>query len=183
MMRVLMLVTLLFTTAEAQNYQRLVSAQDVAERLQGVRVQLLYVTPVIENKAIAEAIRRAAVERGVKVYLLVAPDFVEAPGSYTASLAALEGVRVRMAQVERSFAILDVEEAAVVLEGSLLGSGSASFLQRASYAVNEGEVMAERSGLFAGVWEEAAPYLSLVERLDSPELESEAFDWDVLGGL
>lgn len=183
MKRLVILAALLWATSEAQDYQQLANSQDVARRIGGVRTQLIYVTPVVEDEVIAEAIRRAAVERGVKVFLLLTPELVEAPGSYAASLATLEGVQIRLAQVDRSFAILDVEEASVVLEGSLLGSGSATFREQTSYAMTEGQVVSDRSALFGSVWDGAIPYVSLVERIQSPEQETETFDWSVLGGL
>lgn len=182
-MRLFLISLCLFSTAQAQSFQRLVDAQDVAARFSSARQQLIVVTPVIDTKVVAEAIRRVAVERGVNVFLLLAPEFVEAPSSYGASLGALAGVQIRLANIDRSFALVDADQTAVVLEGALLGSGSAAFLTQESYAITDAKVISARSALFAETWEEAVPYVSLVNRLEGPQLEPETLDLSILGGL
>ena len=66
------LVLLLLTPARAQP-EALASSQQVVTQLDRAHDQLLLLAPNLFSKPVAEAVRRAAAERGVQVFILVAP--------------------------------------------------------------------------------------------------------------
>ncbi len=146
----------------------LTTAQQVAAQLGRAHEQLLLVTPSVSSKPLAEALRRAAAERGVQVFIVVAPAWAEAPGSYVASLALLEGVRVRLAETERQFVVVDVADDAFVIEGSLVSASTQRFDERPTYAFANPQAVGERALHFAELWRSAVPYRSFIYREEVP---------------
>ena len=142
----------------------LTTPQGVASQLERANEQLLVLAPNVFSKPTAEAIRRAAAERGVRVFVLVSPAWVEAPGSFVASLSLIEGVQVRLAEVERRFVVVDTGGAAFVIEGGLVGEGSRRFDERPTYALADPPAVAARAELFMGVWQGAVPYMPFIDR-------------------
>lgn len=161
-----LIVLLLFpaSVAFAGPPEALVSSSAVADALNGAREQVLLLSPSVSNREVAEALRRAAVERDVKVFMVVSPEHVEEGGSFVASLAALDNVRVRLAVVDRAFALVDAAGAAFVIEGGALSEGGGQFDAQEGYATRDSDVIADRGGLFNDVWGVAPAYRSLVER-------------------
>lgn len=166
-MRGCTLALLLLTSVWAQP-QSLSDAQQVAAQLGRAQEQLLLVTKSVSSKPLAEALRRAAAERGVRVFIVVAPASVEAPGSYVASLALLGGVQVRLAQTERQFVVVDVASDAFVIEGSLISTSVRRFDERPTYAFAEPQAVGERALHFAELWRSAVPYRSFIYREEVP---------------
>jgi phosphatidylserine/phosphatidylglycerophosphate/cardiolipin synthase-like enzyme len=162
-----LLVIPLLATAWAQP-SAITTPQQVVSQLDRANVQLLVVAPSVFSKPTAEAIRRAAAERGVQVFVIVSPRWVEAPGSYVASLSLIEGVQVRLAETERRFVVVDVGEAAFVIEGGLVSEGSRRFDEGPTYALADPLEVASRAGLFTDVWQGAVPYTSFINREDIP---------------
>ncbi len=68
---------------------------------------LCVMTQGVVSQSLAEDIRRAAVERGVKVYILVPPDLVQTPASYIPGLSLLDTVQVRVLEHQENFVIQD----------------------------------------------------------------------------
>lgn len=161
------LVLLLLTSVWAQS-EPLSTAQQVASQLGRAHEQLLLVTPSVSSKPLAEAVRRAAAERGVKIFIVVAPASVEAPGSYVASLALLDGVQARLAETERQFVIVDVADDAFVIEGSLVRATTRRFDEQPTYAFADPQAVDERASRFAELWRSAVPYRSFIYREDIP---------------
>lgn len=161
-----LLVIPLLATACAQP-SAITTPRQVVSQLGRANAQLLVVAPSVFSKPTAEAIRRAAAERGVQVFVIVSPRWVEAPGSYVASLSLIEGIQVRLAETERRFVVVDVGEAAFVIEGGLVSEGSRRFDEGPTYALADPLEVAARAELFMGVWQGAVPYTSFI-REDMP---------------
>lgn len=167
LMRWCALALLVLTTAWAQP-ESLTTAQQVAAQVSRAHEQLLLVTPSVSSKPLAEAVRHAAAERGVQVFIVVAPAWVEAPGSYTASLALLDGVQVRLAETERQFVIVDVAGDAFVIEGGLVSTSVRRFDERPTYALADPQDVSKRAEVFTQLWHSATPYRSFISREDFP---------------
>jgi hypothetical protein len=78
---------------------------EVAQAIATARSEIMLATDVLRSQDIAEALR-AAVMRGVAVYIITPQENIENPESYLVSLA-LAGANVRLAPVEGSFATID----------------------------------------------------------------------------
>jgi hypothetical protein len=156
---------LLISAALAQIPEALTTPEAVAEQLGAANEQLLVMVPTVRSQPLAEALRKAAVERGVRVYLLVSPEYVEEGGSFVPALAVLERVQTRLALVDRSFVIADRGEAAFLLEGEVLGESTQGFDTRETYALRDAATISTRGRLFEEVWLAAPEYISLIERM------------------
>lgn len=163
-MRALALL-LLVSSAVAQAPEALSTPEAVAAQLGTANEQLLVMVPTVRSQVIAEALRKAVVERGVKVFLLVSPEYVEEGESFVPSLAILDGVQTRLALVDRAFVVADRGEAAFLLEGSVLGSSAQGFDARETYALRDAATLSNRARLFEDVWLAAPEYISLIERM------------------
>lgn len=156
---------LLLAVASAQTPEALVTPEAVAAQLDTATEQLLVLVPTVRSEPLAEALRRAAVERGVRVYLLVSPEVVEEGGSFVPGLAVLDNVFTRLALVDRSFVVADRGESAFLLEGEALSLPAAGFDNRATYALRDPALIGDRGRLFEDVWLAAPEYRSLIERM------------------
>lgn len=164
-------VALLFTTAWTTAWAQpdtLTTPQEVVGQLGRAHDQLLIMTPGLYSKAVAEALRRAAAERGVEVFIVVSPAWAEAPGSYVASLALVSGVQVRLAETTRRFVVVDVGDDAFVIAGGLVGEAARRFDERPTYALAEPRAVQTHAGLFTETWDAAIPYRSFIDREDVP---------------
>lgn len=106
-----------FTAAArgAQEDGRLTSPAEVAAFVHAATRHVWFVAPTLTSQEVADALRRAAVERGAAVYLLAQQDQATQPASYVQGLSRLRGVQVRLAA--------RVEEAALVIDGRHLIRG------------------------------------------------------------
>ena len=68
--------------------------------------QILLATAELRNQTQADALRLAAL-RGVRIYLLLDPMLVEAPGSYAAALAFLPEVQIRTLAYAHELLVID----------------------------------------------------------------------------
>ena len=137
----------------------------VAVQVGAATEQLLVMAPAVRSFELAEALRRAAAERGVQVFLLVSPAFVDAGDSFVPALAVLPNVQTRLALVDRAFVIAGWGEGAFLLEGEWLGENAPAPGARDLYALTDATTVADRSRLFGDVWLAAPAYRSLIERL------------------
>jgi hypothetical protein len=80
--------------------------------------ELLLVTDVFRNEAVADAVKNALVERGVQVYVLVPQDLVTDLSSYFGTLAQA-GATIHLQESTGAFLVIDRK---YVVQGSLLGS-------------------------------------------------------------
>lgn len=145
--------------------QALPSPEAVAAQLATANEQLLVMVPTVRSQVVAEALRQAAVERGVRVFLIVSPEVVEEGGSFVPALAVVEGVKTRLALVDRAFIVADRGEGAFLLEGAVLGSSAQGFDARETYALRDAATVSDRGRLFEDVWSAAPEYISLIERM------------------
>ena len=160
-----LLVSLLISSAVAGAPQALTTPEAVAAQLATANEQLLVMVPTVRSQVVAEALRQAAVERGVRVFLLVSPEVVEEGGSFVPALAVLDGVKTRLALVDRAFIVADRGEGAFLLEGAVLGSSAQGFDARETYALRDAVTVSSRGRLFDDVWSAAPEYISLIERM------------------
>lgn len=137
----------------------------VATQLGAATEQLLVMAPAVRSFELAEALRRAAAERGVRVFLLVSPAFVDAGDSFVPALAVLPNVQTRLALVDRAFVVAGRGEGAFLLEGEWLGENAPAPGSRDLYALTDAAAVADRGRLFGDVWRAAPTYRSLIERL------------------
>ncbi|MGL4611998.1 MAG: hypothetical protein ACRCYY_20360 [Trueperaceae bacterium] len=82
-------------------------AQDVDAAEPSPKETLVVMTQGIFSESLADVIRRAVVERGVNVYILVPPVVAQTPASYVPALSLLDEVQVRLIQHEEDFLIQD----------------------------------------------------------------------------
>ncbi len=131
----------------------------VAAQIGAANEQLLVMVPALRSLEIADALRKAAAERGVQVYMVVSAEHAEEPGSFVKTLALLEEtVHVRLAIVDRAFIIGDRGTHAFLLEGEMLAQSSPTFDAKNTYAVRDSTTLARRGRLFEDVWLAAPPY-------------------------
>jgi Archaeal transcriptional regulator TrmB len=94
-----------------ENAQQLLQFSEVAQAIGSATSELMLATDVLRSQEIAEAVR-AAVTRGVAVYILTPTENVEDPESYLVSLA-LAGASVRLSPVDGSFVTIDRQSVVV----------------------------------------------------------------------
>jgi hypothetical protein len=94
-----------------ENAQQLLQFSEVAQAIGTATSELMLATDVLRSQEIAEAVR-AAVARGVLVYILTPTENVEDPESYLVSLA-LAGANVRLSPVDGSFVTIDRQSVVV----------------------------------------------------------------------
>lgn len=93
---------------------------EVAQAISTAGSEIMLATDVLRSQDIAEALR-AAVMRGVAVYIITPQENIEDPSSYLVSLA-LAGANVRLAPVEGSFVTIDRTNVVVgVLVSGVMG--------------------------------------------------------------
>lgn len=111
--------TLGFGLAQAQAQTKILNTSEiVGNALYTSSRQIVIVIPSIRSKAIAEGLRRAAVERNVRIFILADAYQVSEATSYIPSLSLLPGVSVKvLTGVRQSQAVMDGQ---VLLEGPLL---------------------------------------------------------------
>lgn len=163
-MRLFTLLALL-PVAWAAPPEALATPAAVAAQLGAATEQLLVMAPAVRSFELAEALRQAAAERGVRVFLLVSPAFVDAGDSFVPALAVLPNVQARLALVDRAFVVAGRGEGTFLLEGAWLGESAPAPGSRDLYALTDAVTLASRSWLFSNVWLAAPAYRSLIERL------------------
>lgn len=100
-------------------YQVINTPQDVVTVYNVAAEEILIAADAIVSEDVAEAIRRAMVERGVNVYILTRNDTIDLPESYVKSLQQA-GAKVRVSEVASNFALIDRKSA-------LMGAMAAGF--------------------------------------------------------
>lgn len=78
----------------------------VAKLIDAAQNEILLQATTLQQHDIADALRRAVVQRGVAVFVLVSPRGANEPASYTQGLA-LAGAHVRVATVTTNVMIID----------------------------------------------------------------------------
>lgn len=123
---------------------------------------VLLVSPTFYSRPVADAIRRAAVERGVTVQILVEASHVEDPAAYLAGLSRLPRVEVQVVQRVQDAALLS--DGRYLLRGPLVWTvpapAGAPDMQLADLQDGSLEMVALRRWLrqVAQVWAQATRY-------------------------
>lgn len=87
-------------------YEQYNNSAEIALAIDTATEEIMLVTDTLDTKNIAEAIRKAVVERGVEVYLLTLAETVDKDANYITSLT-LAGAAVRLGPVEGAMLIID----------------------------------------------------------------------------
>lgn len=87
-------LALLISSLPALANSPLTQTQQVAELIQLAQQQVVVTVPRLESPTVANALRLAATQRGIQVYLLVEQRHVLHPASYTAALSLLPRINV-----------------------------------------------------------------------------------------
>ncbi|MGL4611291.1 MAG: hypothetical protein ACRCYY_16720 [Trueperaceae bacterium] len=96
----------------------------------------------IVSQDIADELRKAVVERGAEVYILVPPRLVGQPASYVPALSLLDGVKVGLLEHDEAFAIKNSSETFEI--GDTLRPLTTNTSELYNYFLNE--------------WQKATPY-------------------------
>lgn len=154
---------LLAGTALAQLPTALSSDEAVAAQIDSAQKSVQMVVPSLWSEPISEALRRAAQNRGVAIHLITQARFAEAPDAYT-SWHALQGTAVvRLGAATGSYLLIDGE---LLVDGPFVSSHSRPFDARDTYVVRDPTLVAERFRGFQALWNQTAPFISFVERLE-----------------
>lgn len=134
-----LLLTLVALSAQAQNPNPPGSLTTVLLQAQ---TQIMLAAPALASKEVAEALRIAALERGIKVFVMVDKSRVQAPSSYTVGLSLLPGIAIKIYQgLNNHVAIVDNH---TLIRGGALGSGGSYTVSR-----DKGEVAREYNRLLS----------------------------------
>jgi hypothetical protein len=105
--------------AQAQAQTKILNTSEiVGNALYASSRQIVIAIPSIRNKAVAEGLRRAAVERNVRIFILADAYQVSEATSYIPGLSLLPGVSVKvLTGLRQSQAVMDGQ---VLVQGPLL---------------------------------------------------------------
>ena len=92
------------------------STAEVIQAIDTATQELMVASDLLRSKEVANALRRAAVDRSVTVFVVAPPENVTDPSSYFVSLAFAD-VAVRLVPFEGSFIVID---RTVLIEGPLI---------------------------------------------------------------
>jgi hypothetical protein len=114
----LLLLFALSTLSLAQDVvtRPLSKSEEIAEIINACTQELLLVTDTFRNKTLADAVRVAALERGVKVFVLVPEPLVQDLSSYFGTLSQA-GATIHLQDATGGFLIIDRK---YVVQGALL---------------------------------------------------------------
>ncbi len=112
-------IALGFGLVQAQAQSKILKTSEmVGNALYASSRQIVIVIPSIRNKAVAEGLRRAAVERNVRIFILADAYQISEATSFIPSLSLLPGVSVKvLTGVRQSQAVMDGQ---VLVQGPLL---------------------------------------------------------------
>lgn len=137
-------------------YQRLGTPQAVSATLYSASREILIVSPSIRSKDVAEALRKAALERGVTIFVIADARLVGEPAGYLSGLSLLENVHVRLVQgLTSSRATID---RTIVVSGPLLFDSPNPLENRPTFAATDPQATATTVAWFNRVWSTAKPY-------------------------
>ena len=102
----------------ATGYEPYQSHAEIALTIDIATEEIMLVTDALNVEAVAEAIRKASVERGVEVYIMTLAENTNADANYITSLA-LAGATVRLGPVEGTLMIIDRK---LTITGPMIGT-------------------------------------------------------------
>lgn len=150
-------LTLLYVSAAlALPGQTLSTPQQVGATLLAATSEVMLVTPALRSKDVAESLRKAATERGVRVFLLADVRFLNDGGSFLGGLSMTPGIQVRLLRgLNNSRATIDRQ---VTLSGPLLADIISPLQQTPTQTSQEPREVRTASVWFTKAWAQASPY-------------------------
>jgi hypothetical protein len=114
----LLLLSILSTLCLAQDVvtRPINQSEEIAEVINASTQELLLVTDTFRNKTLADAVRVAALERGVKVFVLAPEALVQDLSSYFGTLSQA-GATIHLQEATGAFLVIDRK---YVIQGALL---------------------------------------------------------------
>lgn len=92
------------------------STAEVVQAIDTATQELMVAADLLRSKEVANALRRAAVDRSVTIFMVAPPENITDPSSYFVSLAFAD-IAVRLVSFEGSFLVID---RTVLIEGPLI---------------------------------------------------------------
>jgi hypothetical protein len=150
------LLVLFVPAAQALPARTLTTSQEVGATLLAATSEVMIVTPALRSKDVAEGLRKAAVERGVRVFLLADVRFLNDGGSYLNGLSLTPGIQVRLLRgVGASRATVDRQ---LTLSGPLLSDIASPLQQELTATTQEPFKVRSAAAWFSKAWAQARPY-------------------------
>jgi hypothetical protein len=117
---VLLLLPVLSTFSLAQGVvtRPLSKSEEIAEVINASTQELLLVTDTFRNKSLADAVRVAVLERGVKVFVLAPETLIQDLSSYFGTLSQA-GATIHLQEATGVFLVIDRK---YVIQGALLSN-------------------------------------------------------------
>lgn len=153
-------------TARAAAPTASLASTDVGAAVYAVERNVTLVAPSLRSRDVADALRRAARDRGVRVFLLVDQGATLDPGGYVGALSLAPNVQVRVLRgVTEEYAVLD---ARAVLRGPLVWNLPSPLDARPTTARRDPAEVRAASAWFNRAWRVARPYTYRVDGLAPP---------------
>jgi hypothetical protein len=153
-----------FPTRASSLPLELKTEEEVARVILAARETIFVSAPQLRGRTVADALRRAAVERGVRVFILCEARRTLDPGGFVAALSLLrqrdQPLEVRVVQSVFGFSLV-VDEAQTV-NGPLVGEPR-TFGQTPTRLDLELRVALERAKRFREAWIRAKPWIYRVQ--------------------
>jgi hypothetical protein len=111
---------LLFTVTPAQSYQVVPTTEVVVDQIDRTVATIYLATPTLTSLQVADALRRAVVERGVTVYVITTLQGLSHPADATNSLALLDA-HIYVGAIPQDYFLLILDET-TVLSGPLVAT-------------------------------------------------------------
>lgn len=129
--------------------QPITDSEALIEVIASSTQELLLVTDVFRNEAVADAVKDALTERGVAVYALAPRDLVTDLSSYFGTLAQA-GAVIHTQEATGAFLVIDRE---YVIQGSMLGSLPEAQAVTPTMLIASSEYADQLAGLFIDAFE------------------------------
>ena len=154
--------------AQAQAQTKILNTSEmVGNALYASSRQIVIAIPSIRSKAIAEGLRRAAVERNVRVFILADAFQVSEATSFIPSLSLLPGVSVKvLTGIRQSQAVMDGQ---VLVQGPLLYDISGPLETRDTIADTNPYHTRAAAAWFNRNWKKAKSFKYQIPKIKNPK--------------
>jgi hypothetical protein len=131
------------------------TAEEVTRSIAAAREEVLLRAPALTSAAVQQALRDAALERGIPVFIVIDAGSAWTPASYAPSLALAGGVILRLAPgvSETSFLVID---RSYVVEGPLTARAAGPF-DGPTRGLRDPDLALDRVRRFILAWQGGAP--------------------------
>ncbi len=131
------------------------TAEEVVSSVEAAREEILLWAPAVTSAGVQQALREAALQRGVLVFVLIDARSAWAPASYAPSLAITGEVKVNLSAGEAEGATLVIDRT-IVIEGPL-AARSAGPLDHPTRSLSDPALALERVRSFNLAWRKSTP--------------------------